>query len=247
MANFGMRPWMLGLVVAAGCVGSAKAGSRLTSPLLQRAMAAFGSSPSALARGAQSGTDTTPLSGPRLRIIATADFHGAIDPRPDNTGALRGGAAALAGAIASAQRECPPPDCASIILDGGDMFQGTPASNLAFGRPVVEIFNTIGYAAAALGNHEFDWGQDTLRALMGAAHYAILGANVRYTDGRDVEWIRKDTIVQRGRYAIGVIGISTRQTPLTTRATNVNGPDSMIPRPSSTVLRPRYGIAVPKR
>src|SRR5262245_47473278 len=72
---------------------------------------------------------------PRFRVIGTNDFHGALEPRPDNAGARRGGAAALAGAIAKARRECAPPTCESIVLDGGDMFQGTPASNLAFGRP----------------------------------------------------------------------------------------------------------------
>jgi len=78
-------------------------------------------------------------------------------------------------------------------------------------------------AAAALGNHEFDWGVDSLRARMRQARFGILGANVRYTDGRDVEWIRNDTIVTRGRTKIGIIGLSTVSTPTTTRAGNVVG------------------------
>jgi 2',3'-cyclic-nucleotide 2'-phosphodiesterase (5'-nucleotidase family) len=109
------------------------------------------------------------------------------------------------------------------LLDGGDMFQGTPASNLAYGRPVVDYYNRMGYAAAALGNHEFDWGTDSLRARMRQAKYGIFGANVRYTDGRDVEWIRNDTIVTRGATRIGIIGLSTVSTPTSTRAANVVG------------------------
>ncbi|PYO79797.1 MAG: hypothetical protein DMD63_03235 [Gemmatimonadetes bacterium] len=157
-----------------------------------------------------------------LRIIGTNDFHGALEPRPDVNGVRRGGAAYVAAAIDRAQSECEP-RCEILLLDAGDMFQGTPASNLSFGRPVVDYYNRMGYAAAALGNHEFDWGVDSLRARMRQAKFGIFGANVRYTDGRDVEWIPNDTIVTRGRTKIGIIGLSTVSTPTTTRAGNVVG------------------------
>jgi 2',3'-cyclic-nucleotide 2'-phosphodiesterase (5'-nucleotidase family) len=157
-----------------------------------------------------------------LRIIATNDFHGALEPRPDASGVRRGGAAYVATAIARAQKECAPA-CETILLDAGDLFQGTLSSNLAYGRPVVEYYNKMGYAASALGNHEFDWGTDTLRARMRQARFGIFGANVRYADGRDVEWIPNDTIIARGRTKIGIIGVSTVETPTTTRAANVAG------------------------
>ncbi len=159
---------------------------------------------------------------PFLRIIATNDFHGALEPRPDANGVRRGGAAYVAAAIDQARKECAPV-CETLLLDAGDLFQGTLASNLAYGRPVVEYYNRMGYAASALGNHEFDWGIDTLRARMRQAKFGIFGANVRYTDGRDVKWIRNDTIVTRGRARIGIIGISTVATPTTTRSANVVG------------------------
>jgi len=157
-----------------------------------------------------------------LRIIATNDFHGALEPRPDANGVRRGGAAYVAAAIDRARTECAP-RCETLLLDAGDLFQGTPASNLSYGRPVVEYYNRMGYAAAALGNHEFDWGTDSLRARMRQANFEILGANVRYTDGSDVRWIPNDTIVKRGATQIGIIGVSTVSTPTTTRATNVVG------------------------
>ena len=157
-----------------------------------------------------------------LRIIGTNDFHGALEPRPDANGVRRGGAAYVAAAIDRARSECVP-RCETLLLDAGDMFQGTPASNLSFGRPVVDYYNRMGYAAAALGNHEFDWGVDTLRARMRQAQYGIFGANVRYTNGRDVEWIPNDTVVSRGRTRIGIIGITTVSTPTSTRASNVVG------------------------
>jgi len=177
-----------------------------------------------------------------LRIIATNDFHGALEPRPDANGVRRGGAAYVAAAIDRARDECAP-RCETLLLDAGDMFQGTPASNLAYGRPVVEYYNRMGYAAAALGNHEFDWGTDSLRARMRQAKYGIFGANVRYTDGRDVKWIRNDTIVRRGAARIGIIGVSTVSTPTTTRAGNVVGLRFDDPAPIvdsiGTVLRKR--------
>lgn len=177
--------------------------------------------------GASPGRDTTAVLAsrplPRLRIISTNDLHGALEPRPDASGRLRGGAAYLATAIARAKQGCVSPACEVILLDGGDEFQGTPASNLAFGRPVVELFNQLGYAAGAVGNHEFDWGQDSLRARMREAKYALLAANVRDVEGRDVPWIRDDTLVTRGALKIGVIGVATVSTPSTTRASNVTG------------------------
>jgi 2',3'-cyclic-nucleotide 2'-phosphodiesterase (5'-nucleotidase family) len=157
-----------------------------------------------------------------LRVIATNDFHGALEPRPDANGVRRGGAAYVAAVIDRARNECAP-SCETLLLDAGDLFQGTPASNLSYGRPVVDYYNRMGYAAAALGNHEFDWGTDSLRARMRQAKFGIFGANVRYTDGRDVKWIPNDTIVKRGATRIGIIGVSTVSTPTTTRAANVVG------------------------
>jgi len=58
---------------------------------------------------------------------------------------------------------------------------------------------------------------------MQQARFGILGANVRYTDGRDVEWIRNDTIVTRGRTRIGIIGLSTVMTGGLALATHVAG------------------------
>ena len=160
---------------------------------------------------------------PRLRVIGTNDFHGALEPRKDSRGVLRGGAAALAATIEGAESECAAPDCQWILLDGGDEFQGTLASNLAFGHPVSRIFNQLHYTAAALGNHEFDWGQDTLRARMHEEHYDVLAANVRYEDGRDVPWIRDDTLVTRGPFKIGIIGAVTRSTKTAAKASVIAG------------------------
>ena len=161
-------------------------------------------------------------TGRWLRILATNDFHGTFEPRRDSRGVARGGAATLAAEIRRARDECRAPTCTALLLDGGDEFQGTPASNLAYGRPVVTLFNRLGRAASALGNHEFDWGQDTLRARMREARYPILGANVTDASGKDIDWIRDDAIVTAGALRVGIIGVATVATPTTTKPQNVS-------------------------
>jgi 2',3'-cyclic-nucleotide 2'-phosphodiesterase (5'-nucleotidase family) len=165
----------------------------------------------------------TPVTPSRIRIIGTNDFHGALEARRDASGVLRGGAAAMAAAIERAKAECAAPSCHWILLDGGDEFQGTLASNLAYGRPISGIFNELSYTAAAVGNHEFDWGQDTLKARMRDERYAVLAANVRFTDGRDVPWIRDDTLVTRGPFKVGIVGIITRDTKTAAKASAIQG------------------------
>ena len=169
-------------------------------------------------RGGSGGPSPTAV---RLRVIGTNDFHGGFEPRPGPRGLRVGGAGAFVATIRRAQAECTPPGCWSVVVDGGDEFQGTPASNLAYGRTVVTLFDSLGMTAAALGNHEFDYGQDTLRARIRQASYPILSANIRDTLGNLLPWIRQDVIVQRGPLRIGIIGISTIETPSTTRAINV--------------------------
>jgi 2',3'-cyclic-nucleotide 2'-phosphodiesterase / 3'-nucleotidase / 5'-nucleotidase len=196
--------------------------------------------------------DPTPLpvsTGRTLRIIATNDFHGAFEPRADSAGVRRGGAAYVAAVIARARAECAASaTCATMLLDGGDMFQGTAPSNRTYGASVVDLYNTLGYSAAALGNHEWDWGRDSLRARMRQARYPVLGANVRFADGRDVDWIPDDTLLTVGSLKVGVIGVSTVETPRTTMAVNVSDLRFVDPAPvvdaHARALRARGAEAV---
>lgn len=155
-----------------------------------------------------------------LRIISTNDFHGGLEPRLDGTAGRRGGAAQFAAVIRRLERECTG-SCTSILLDGGDLFQGTPASNLAFGKPVIALYNALGYAATAIGNHDFDWGPDTLKARMREAKFGMFAANVTDLNGKPVPWIRPDTMVERAGLKIGIIGLALLNTPTTTKAVNV--------------------------
>src|SRR6266852_6845455 len=69
-----------------------------------------------------------------LRIIATNDFHGALEPRPDANGVRRGGAAYVAAAIDRARTECAP-RCETLLVDAGDLFQGTPPRTFPSAAP----------------------------------------------------------------------------------------------------------------
>ena len=169
--------------------------------------------------------------GPRLRVIGINDFHGAFESRIGARGQPFGGAGSFVAAIRRAQASCTPPACYSILVDGGDEFQGTPASNLAYGRTIVTLFDSLGLTAAALGDHEFDYGQDTLRARIRQASYPVLSANLRDSLGNLPSWIQQDTIVRRGPFTIGIIGISRIETPNTTRAINVTDLRFLDPAP----------------
>jgi 2',3'-cyclic-nucleotide 2'-phosphodiesterase (5'-nucleotidase family) len=159
----------------------------------------------------------------RLRVLAVNDFHGALEPRPDAGGTLRGGAAPLAAAVARARAECAAPECVSVLLDGGDEFQGTPASNLAYGRNVARLFGLLGVDAAALGNHDLDWGRDTLRARAREVPYRVLAANARTAAGAPIPGTADDTLITRGALRVGVVGLASPETPTLTRAANTRG------------------------
>lgn len=156
-----------------------------------------------------------------LRVLTTNDFHGSLEAKVFAWSNRRpvGGAAAVAGMMDRMARECA---CVTIRLDAGDVMQGSPASNLSYGRATVEAFNAMGFAASAVGNHEFDWGVDTLAARTREARFAWLSANLRErATGRVPPWTAPWRMVTAGPLKIAVVGYSTEETPSTTRPSNV--------------------------
>ena len=121
------------------------------------------------------------------------------------------------------------------------MFQGTPASNASYGKPVVELYNALGYAAAAIGNHEFDFGpagpdetprepgedpRGALKARAAQARFPFLAANtVEDATGRPVAWpnVKPATIVTIRGVRIGLVGVTTIDTAAQTIAANLGG------------------------
>jgi 2',3'-cyclic-nucleotide 2'-phosphodiesterase/3'-nucleotidase len=157
---------------------------------------------------------------PELRALSTSDFHGAVFPGTDRRSNREyGGTLALASLIGRLRAENPE---GTVLLDGGDCFQGTMVSNLQSGRPVVEQMNALAYTAGAIGNHEFDWGVDTLIARVREMQFAALGANmIEKKTGRNPRWVKSDTLVARRGVRVGVVGLCYRNTPRVTLSAHV--------------------------
>jgi 2',3'-cyclic-nucleotide 2'-phosphodiesterase (5'-nucleotidase family) len=149
----------------------------------------------------------------RVRIVHTNDFHGRLHPQRPGWAEGRevGGSAALAAHFDSAAARFDGP---TFVLSAGDDLQGTAISNLSWGRATVAAHNAAGYASATVGNHEFDWGLDTLRARIAESRFPWLGANV-YVAGtqRQPEWLRPWTLLERDGVRVAVVGAALAGTP----------------------------------
>lgn len=187
------------------------------------------------------------LRYPEVRVLETTDFHGALisTTRDRRSGRALGGTVALASEIESLRAENPE---GTVLVDGGDMFQGSMISNLQFGRPVVEQMNLLGYAAMGIGNHDYDWSADTLKARAMQMRFATLGANItERRGGKRPWWVRSDTTVERRGVRVGILGLAYPGTPRVTLASNVAhlrfGDDSAAAAPIVPRLR-KAGAAI---
>ena len=158
-----------------------------------------------------------------LRVLTTSDLHGQLEPRVWEWSQNRpvGGVAALKPWLDSLARAC---GCTSVRLDAGDEMQGTLLSNATFGRGTIDAMNTLGIDAAAIGNHEFDWSLDTLRARMSEAKYPFLSANITNAAGTArPEWATPWKLVTKNNVKIALIGLTTTETPTSTASRNIQG------------------------
>ena len=155
-----------------------------------------------------------------VTLITFNDLHGTFGTAGIEPTSRRawGGAMALAAYVESMRRAVPE---RTFLLDAGDAWQGTPESNFSFGRSTVGFLNRLGVDAAALGNHEFDWGIDTLRARIAEMRFPMLAANVFEKNGGTPSWARGWAMVERDGIRVGVIGFITPDTPKVTLPQNV--------------------------
>ncbi len=145
-------------------------------------------------------------------ILATSDIHGNIwgysytdDTETDNSGMAR-----LYTYIKKVRDE----NDVVFLVDGGDEIQGNVMTDDIANKtpdkehPVMTAMNFMGYDSMTLGNHEFDWGSDTMKTILQQAEFPILGANVLDQDGSCVigqGWV----MVERGGIKLAVIGVCT--------------------------------------
>jgi len=148
----------------------------------------------------------------RLGVMHTNDHHGHLLPFRSEGQDGWGGVARRRVAI---QRERADTAYQWLLLDAGDVFQGTPISNLLTGFLDLECMNQMGYDAMALGNHEFDFGYELLRSRMSDINYKVLCANVVDRE-RGLPVAEPFAILRRGAYRIGLIGVTTETLPTET-------------------------------
>jgi 5'-nucleotidase len=170
-----------------------------------------------------------------ISVLGTNDVHGEIMPQSN-----RGGLVTFSGYVA-AVRDARANDGAVLLVDAGDMWQGTLESNLTEGATVAKAYNALGYAAATVGNHEFDFGpagpkaipefidddpQGALKARASELNFPLLTANlIDTTSDQRVDWdnVMSSTMVTRAGIKIGIVGLVTTSALQTTIASNTIG------------------------
>ena len=162
-----------------------------------------------------------------VTVLGTNDLHGRL---------LR--AAMFGGYVHNVRRARAADGGGVVLVDGGDLFQGTLESNLGEGEAVIRAYNVLGYAAATVGNHEFDFGpvgpaptasegQDphgALKARAREANFPLLVTNLLDAHtGERVDWegMPRSTIVDVAGVRVGIVGGTTEETLETTLAANV--------------------------
>lgn len=140
-----------------------------------------------------------PTDSVQLRILALGALHGQLEPD-----AGQGGVAALKTVLDSAAAQC---DCPTLRLAGGDILQGTRASDLVHGRSMVEALNKLGLDATAVGVTDLAWSADTLQRRMSGGHFAWVTAN--YVDPatrRRPDWAVPYHMLTVSRRKVAVVG-----------------------------------------
>ncbi len=155
----------------------------------------------------------------KLTILHTNDFHARFEPinkydsgcsDEDNAeGKCFGGSARLVTAVNEARGRAGN----SILVDGGDQFQGSLFYTYYKGKVAAEFMNKLGYDAMTVGNHEFDDGPEVLRGFVDSVDFPVLMSNA---DIRDEELltdkIKKSTVIEVGGEKIGLIGLTPEDT-----------------------------------
>jgi 2',3'-cyclic-nucleotide 2'-phosphodiesterase (5'-nucleotidase family) len=150
-----------------------------------------------------------------IDLVSLNDFHGAIDETDKNVGGAK-----LGGLIKQKQGENPQ----TVVLGGGDLFQGSALSNLTKGEVVAALLKEYGMVYSSIGNHEFDWGAEMIPKLAQSGGFDFLAANIATIDAsgaHNFELGQPYGILEVGGKKIGLIGLTTLSTPHQTLPENV--------------------------
>lgn len=141
----------------------------------------------------------------KLTILHTNDVHSRLEPFPADAGknAGLGGVAARAALIDSIRSQ----EEQVLLLDAGDIFQGTPFFNLYKGEPEIKAMTKMGYDAATMGNHDFDGGMENFSTQLGYAGFPIVLCNYDFNDTPLAHKTVPYKIFKKGKLKIGVTGV----------------------------------------
>ncbi|MEO6915563.1 MAG: metallophosphatase [Chitinophagaceae bacterium] len=149
------------------------------------------------------------LSPLKLTILHTNDVHSRLDPFPmdgsRNQG--QGGVSARAAIIKKIRSE----EEQVLLLDAGDIFQGTPYFNLYKGEPEMRAMAAMKYDACTIGNHDFDAGLENLSTqLMGHANFPMIVSNYDFTGTPMEQKTIPYKIFNKGKLKIGIFGLGIK-------------------------------------
>lgn len=154
-------------------------------------------------------------------VFHTSDIHSWYFSRPakwmkDNPERMIGGFPALASLVKKEEKPY-------ILLDSGDLFQGTPEGWITKGEASAVLMNELGYSASVVGNHEYDYGEKSLiDNFVEKADFPLLGANVYFKkNGKLASYLKPYTVVKKAGKKIAVLGIAGSHTSHSTLPSNV--------------------------
>ena len=141
------------------------------------------------------GRKRRPRTAMTISLFNTTDLHGHILPTKSYEGVENlGGFARCVTQIKQWRAEQPH----SILLDIGDVYQGTPESRASDGQLLINLFNKLNYDAWVIGNHEFDWGFGTVVKSITASAMPVLASNAR-VEGKWSNQLEQDPPPEQGR------------------------------------------------
>ncbi len=151
----------------------------------------------------------------KITILHTNDVHSHIDPfGPDHgRNANKGGVARRATIIENIRKENPN----TILLDAGDIFQGTPYFNFYGGELEFKLMSMLKYDVATIGNHDFDNGIEGLHAQLPNAQFKFVSANYDFTNTVMDTWVKPYEILIKDGIKIGVFGLGIQLEGLVTK------------------------------
>ena len=140
-----------------------------------------------------------------ITILHTNDVHSHIDPFPmDNPrNPNMGGVAGRASLIETIRQENPN----VLLLDAGDIFQGTPYFNYYGGELEFKLMSMMKYDLSTIGNHDFDNGVDGLTAQMPHATFEFVSANYDFKNTSMDGFVKPFKIFNKNGIKIGVFGL----------------------------------------